>query len=132
MAEKPRQPDETRLIEDLARGTSNTEAARRSGLSVRTVHRRRSHSSAIALRMGSAVSTSSSETDGRGSGLTGGVRRGKPAGGRERIRAAGGWIAGRGGRAENVGSAVRTPGSVLPESRACPQVPAAVADDPIG
>ncbi len=40
MAEESRQPDETKLIEDLARGASNSEAARRSGVSVRTVHRR--------------------------------------------------------------------------------------------
>ena len=40
LAEKSRQPDEAKLIEDLARGLSNTEAARRSGVSVRTVHRR--------------------------------------------------------------------------------------------
>ena len=40
MAEKSRQSDETKLIEDLARGASNSEAARRSGVSVRTVHRR--------------------------------------------------------------------------------------------
>ena len=40
MAQKARQRDETKLIEDLARGTAVTEAARRSGLGRRTVHRR--------------------------------------------------------------------------------------------
>lgn len=40
MAQKAGQTDETRLVEDLARGANVAEAARRSGLSRRTAHRR--------------------------------------------------------------------------------------------